>query len=403
MLRRVVMRNQWIYYYSGVVTAKVSGQGLERFINHLTRSGIKIWDLKKHGEETLTFKISLAEIKRLRPIVRKSGCKVEFLRRTGFPFLLKRMLKNSGFFVGALIFIAVVFVLSNMVWGIEINGADPETEHKIRQELDKIGVQTGKLQFFLEDPEGIQRAITDNLKEITWVGVELQGTTYHLQVVEKTIPEQPEKLGPQNLIATKKAVIVDMFVEEGQPVVDINDYVKPGQLLVSGSIGKEGKAKSVSAKGEVLGETWYKSEVSVSLKTNFEVFTGNEKRKHYLKFGSFSLPIWGFGKSSFKSFETEKEEKTFRFLKWELPISYLEETHRESEKVMRTYSAEEAIEVAKEMARQDIKNDLPEDATIKGEKVLRQTTQNGKVYLLIHFQVIENIAKSYPIIQGVSE
>ena len=54
-----------------------------------------------------------------------------------------------------------------------------------------------------------------------WCGV--KGDNLPSQVVEKNEPKQPEYLGPQNLVAKKKAVIVDMFVEEGQAVVDIND------------------------------------------------------------------------------------------------------------------------------------------------------------------------------------
>lgn len=397
------MRNQWIYFFSGVVTVRLSGRGLERLINNLTRNGILIWNVKKHGHESLSFKISLDDAKKIRPIVRNSDCKVQFVGRTGIPFLMKRMWKNSGFIVGALLFSVIIFLLSNMIWGIEIEGADPETEYQIRKELDTIGVKKGRLQFLVDDPEGIQRAISNSMSELTWVGVELQGTTYHLQVVEKTIPDEPEKLGPQNLIAIKKAVIVDMFVEEGQPKVEINEHVKPGQLLVSGEIGKEGETKSVSAKGEILGETWYKSEVVIPLTTNFQVFNGNEMRKHYVKFGEFSIPIWGFGEHQYKQYEKETEENQLKFLKWKLPITYVQVTFRESEKLTRTYSEQEAIEVAKEMARKDIKNSLPEDATIKGEKVLRQATQNGKVLLSMHFQVIENIAKSYPIIQGESE
>jgi similar to stage IV sporulation protein len=55
------------------------------------------------------------------------------------------------------------------------------------------------------------------------------------------------------------------------------------------------------------------------------------------------------------------------------------------------------------MARKDIKSLLPEDAKIKGEKVLRQLVKNGKVNLIVHFQVIENIAEPQPITQGDSE
>lgn len=397
------MKNGWLYFYTGIVTVKVSGSGLERFINLLIRSGVQVWNVKRHGTEALTLQMTLKDAKRIRHFVRNSGCKIEFLKRTGLPFLFKTLLKNSGFLIGGVLFVALIFVLSNMVWGIEITGAAPATEHKIRKELDKIGVKVGTLQFLLDEPEAIQRAISADINEITWIGVELQGTTYHLQVVEKNEPEKPETLGPQHLIALKKAVIVNMFIEEGQAKVEVNDHVVEGQLLVSGEIGKEGETKLVPAKGEVLGETWYKSDVSLPLQTKFQVFNGNEEEKYYVKIGTTNIPVWGFKSIPFKQFEKDTDETRLRFLKWELPFTFVHETYRESEITTKAYTEKEAIDVALEIARKDIKSQLPVDATIKGEKVLHQTILNGKVDVTIHFQVIENIAKAYPLIQGELE
>jgi similar to stage IV sporulation protein len=290
-----------------------------------------------------------------------------------------------------------------MIWGIVVKGADPATEYKINKELDKMGVKVGNLQFFVENVESIQRQLTNNIEEITWVGVELQGTTYHLQVVEKNEPEKPEYLSPQHLVAKKKAVIVDMFVEDGQAVVDLYDHVEEGQLLVSGLIGKEGQTVQVPAKGKIMGETWYKTNVEIPIKSTFQVYNGNEERKHYLKLGRSKVPIWGFGKIDFKEYETESNEKEVNFLSWKLPVALVHDTHREKEMETRIYSEGEAIDVAKKMARLDIKNQLTEDAKIIGENVLHQSVDNGKVIVSIHFQVIENIATGEAIIQGESE
>lgn len=402
-LGRTGMKNRWIIFFSGIITVKISGKGLERLLNTLIRNGLFIWQVRRQGVESITFKMKLSDVKEFRKYIRGSGCKVTFYKREGFPFLMKRLLHNSGFLAGSILFVLVILLLSNMIWGIQVKGADPATEYKIQKELDKMGVKVGKLQFFVDNVESIQRQLTDNVEEITWVGVELQGTTYHLQVVEKNEPKQPEYLSPQNLVANKKAVIVDMFVEEGQAVVDIHDSVEKGQLLVSGLIGKEGQNVQVPAKGKVWGETWYRSDVELPLKSTFQVFNGNEKRKYYLKIADFRIPIWGFGKIEYKEYETESNVKAIQFLKWKLPLSFINETHRDKEVETRIYSKEEAFQVAKEMAKLDIKNRLSEDSKIKGEKILHQSLDNGKVSLSIHFQIIENIAEGQPIIQGESE
>lgn len=397
------MKNQWIYYFTGIITVKVTGKGLERLLNVLIRNDIVIWNIKRHGAHTVTFQVKLKDAFKLRHFVRGSECKLSFLKRTGFPFLWKSLRKNSGFLLGGFIFIMVLFLLSNIIWGIEISGADPATEYKIRKELNAIGVKKGRFQFLVEDPESIQRTLTENIDELTWVGVELKGTVYHLQAVEKTLPKKEEKPGPQHLVAKKKAVIVEMFVEEGQAQVDIYDFVTPGQILVSGEIGNEKEKKIVSARGKIYGETWYKSEVILPLKSQFEVFNGNEKRKIGIKAGNHFIPLWGFGKIPFENYKEAKDERPLHFFHWKIPISFCQLIYRESEKVTREYTREQGIHVAKEMARKDIIKQLEEDAKIKGEKVLQQKIQDGKLYLTIHFQAVENIVEEQPIVQGETE
>ncbi|MDR7000422.1 sporulation protein YqfD [Neobacillus niacini] len=397
------MKNQWIEFLFGRVTVKVSGRGIERFLNVLTRNGLLVWNVKRHGTETITFKMRLQDALKIRRFARKSECSISFLQRSGVPFLFKRLLKNSGFLAGAVLFFLMILVLSNVIWGIEIKGAKPATEYKIRKELDKMGVKIGKLQFFVDNVEGIQRKLTNNIGDLTWVGVELNGTTYHFQVVEKNEPKKPEKLSPRNLVAKKKAIIYSMYVEDGQPVVNLNDHVEPGQLLVSGEIGMEGKTKAVAAKGEVLGETWYMGHVELPFKTNFKVFNGKEKQKHFVKLGKFELPVWGFGKPKFKEYETETNENKIHFLKWKLPISFVNKTLREREEITRTYTEKEATQNAIDLARNKIKSHIDEDAIIKDEKILHKSIKNGKVILDIHFKIIENIAIGQPITKEIHE
>lgn len=391
------MKNHWIEFLFGRVVVKVSGRGIERFLNVLIRNGFLIWNVKRHGTETITFKTRLRDALKIRSFARKSDCKVSFLQRSGGPFLQKRAFKNSGFLIGAVLFFGFIFLLSNVVWGIEIKGAKPATEYKIRKELDKMGVKVGKIQFFVRNVESIQRNLTDNIGAITWVGVELKGATYHFQVVEKDQPEEPKSLSPRNLVAKKKATIVNMFIEKGQKAVDIHDQVVPGQLLVSGLIGKEGEEEQVAAKGEVWGETWYKSHVELPLKTTFHVYNGKEKQKYFLLFNRVEIPIWGFGKVNFKEYETESNRHKLHFLIWDLPVSFVQQTIRERELLTRIYQDDEAVSYAIELAKKDIKNHLDDDAIIKDEKILHKVIDNGKVKLDIHFTIIENIAKAQPI------
>ncbi len=93
-------------------------------------------------------------------------------------------------------------------------------------------------------------------------------------------------------------------------------------MLVSGYIGKEGKTETVSAQGVVLGEIWYKSEVSIPLDSLFQTLTGEQMTRHYLIAFGKEIPIWGFGKTEFEQFESFPEQRAFRLFQWSLPIQY---------------------------------------------------------------------------------
>ncbi|MDQ0213920.1 hypothetical protein J2S13_000314 [Oikeobacillus pervagus] len=394
------MKNQWVTFVKGKILIKAEGRGVERFINQLTRSQLPIWDVKKHGSEAITFYIFLTDVHKLREAARSFDGDIRLMRGGGAPFLWKRLLKNAGFLIGNFAFFAVILILSNMVWGIEIKGASPAMEHAIRKELTNMGIKKGELQFFVDDVETIQRKLSERVDGITWVGVQLKGTTFHFQVVEKNQPKQEGRVGPQNLVAKKKAVIVKLFVEEGQALVKKNQYVTKGQILVSGLIGNEEEEKQIAAKGIVMGETWYKSTVEIPLQSKFEVYNGNELRKQSLVLGGVKIPIWGGKKIKFANYKIEEDKKDVKFLKWKLPIQYVKTTVRENEEITRKYSKEEAYEVAKNLARKDLNKKIAKDAKITGEKILHEQIENGKVRLTIYFQVVENIAVGHPIIQG---
>ncbi|WP_246940466.1 sporulation protein YqfD [Bacillus pinisoli] len=394
------MKNHWTIFFGGHVKIKVVGKGIERFINECVRQEISLWEVKRIPDGSITASLPLKDLHKIRRIIRKSQCKLSFVGGKGFPFLFKKALYNSGFVIGLTSCLILLFILSNMIWGIQIVGAKPETEHLIRKELQTIGVETGKFQFLVQNPDEIQKHLSETINAITWVGVELKGTTFHFRVVEKNQPKEVEYFSPRHLVAKKTAIIANMFVEEGQPMVTIHDYVKKGDLLVSGFIGQEGKIEVVSARGEIMGETWYDANVSVPLKTNFNVLTGKSKTTHYVKVFNWNIPIWGFGKHEFKEVETTTDEKTFNFLKWKVPLGYQKVVIRESEEVERSYTKEEAVKVALQNGRNELKEQLNEQAKIKGEKILHQTIENGKVKLTIHFQVIEEISTVQPIIQG---
>ncbi|MCD8501250.1 MAG: sporulation protein YqfD [Bacillaceae bacterium] len=397
------MNKSWTTSFHGYTKMKITGIYTELFINRCIQQNLRIWDIRRVGDETMVCYILLEDIKKIRSIVRHTKVKVWFIERRGAPFFLRRMRSRVGFVAGFISFIFILFILSNMVWNIEIEGATPQIEHELNQVVKELGIKRGKFQFVLPNVEEIQHVVTNRIEAATWIGVKLNGTTYHFQVVEQTFPEKEAPISPRHLVASKKAIIHDIYVEEGKGKVVPNDFVEKGDLLISGLIGKEGRMEMVPAKGKVLGEIWYKSSVEIPLKSEYSVLTGEKKIKHSIDISKLSIPVWGFGPPEFSQYEMNENEKGLYFLKWKLPISYNKKVMLEKEKTVREYTIEEATEIATQMARKELENKLVKDSEIKSEKALHQTVENGKVKLMIHYQVLEEIAVAepiQPIIQG---
>lgn len=394
------MKNHWMIFFFGYVRVSLQGRGIERFLNECVRQKMIIWNVKKLEEEHVTCYMHLADVKQIRVILRKHECELHFTGRFGLPFWKKRLLRNSGFTIGFFLCFVLILLLSNIVWRVEIKGAKPDTEYLLIKELEKMGVKQGELQFQLPDIETIQRTLTNNVSSVTWIGVEQRGTSYHFQVVEKNEPKKEEPLSPRNLVAKKEAVITKIFIEEGKQVVAVNERVEKGQILVSGIYGKEDNPIRVAAKGIVLGETWYESNVEVPIKTTFQVFTGEFLQKNYLVFGNVRMLVWGFENNTYKQFKAEEYKYPIHFFGWTLPVRYEKVIVREEEPATREYTEQQAVDAGMVMAREDVKKKLDENSSVISEKVLHKVVENGTLKLSVYFKTVENIVATEPIMES---
>ncbi|SER70508.1 sporulation protein YqfD [Salipaludibacillus aurantiacus] len=394
------MRNEWVHRAAGYMKIRVSGTTAESFINECTERGVIIWGVQFETDSMFTANVMLADLSKLKKLAKHFPCKIYFIEKRGAPFILKRITKRKGMLAGLAAFIFALILLSNMVWSITIDGAEPHLEYELRSAISDMGVKKGKLHYFLPPPEKIQENIMNELDKVTWVGVTKQGSALHFQVVEREIVEEKQRSGPAHLVAARKAVIHDLFVEKGKPMVEPNQFVKKGEILVSGLIGKEDNYKRVAAEGRVRGESWYKVNVKVPLNLAVETVTGEIQRKHALKLWDMRIPFWGF-----KGLKSDNIYEDTLVKKWEpfgfrLPLAYEIRNQYDLLEVEERRAKEKAAAIAKEEAVKTLLQRFSEEAEIIDEKVLHQTVEGGKVKVLLHFRVIDDIAVKQPVIQG---
>ncbi|MCM2677852.1 sporulation protein YqfD [Shouchella plakortidis] len=311
------MINQWMKHIKGFVFVEITGVYTERLLNACLNKGLAIWSIRKMDENRLGFYLALEDVPMMRSLLKKFECKMFFKKRRGGPFLIAKMKKRTGFTLGVVSFFILILVCSQMVWGIQVKGGSPKIANEVENAALELGIKRGTFQMTLPPVEKIQQEMQQRVTDATWIGVRQKGTIYEFEIVEHQLPEEAELLSPRHLVAKKKAVIYKMFVEHGHAEVKVNDFVQPGDLLVSGIIGTNKKSQqTVPTKGQVLGEIWYTSNVTVPLEASFTTLTGKHSSRYFVSFNDFNVPIWGFGKPKYQNVQEFEEVKTLNVFGW---------------------------------------------------------------------------------------
>lgn len=383
----------------GYVRVELRGGQLEKLLNLLTTDRFAFWDVRRTDEQTVTLYVTIRDFFRLRPNLRRTGSKVKVTERHGFPFVLERLGRRKTFLAGIVCFFVSIFVLSSLVWSVDVEGNDKIPRSDIVQAAREQGIYRFQWKFRLPDPDRLSRELQARLPGTAWVGVEVQGTHVQIKVVESARPDKRELMSPRHLVAAKNATITTILAEKGKPLVKPKSNVNKGDILISGYIGDETNRQAVVAQGVVRGIVWEEATVEIPLTLRHKVYTGASKTRSYLVIGNRGLQLTGYGKLPFERFETISDHRTVQWRNWRLPIGWLKETLLESKIEEIPLDPEQAKQMALDQARAEVVAAAGPDAVCVGEKIiLHEKSDNGKVYMKVLFEIDQPIAVEQPIV-----
>jgi len=391
-------QSMFIARLRGYVRLELRGRGGEAMINEMLAGGLSVWDIQPMQDERLRLCVPVGQFFKLKPLLKRTGCRVHVLERRGLPFFLDKLGKRKLFLAGGAGFLIGMYVLSSLVWQVSVEGNERIAQADVMRAAEQLGIHRFQWKFKLPETEELARGIQSALPQAAWVGVEVRGTHVHIKVVEATIPQKPELMNPRNLVASKNALVTEIMAEKGRPLVQPNAYVRKGDVLISGKIGDEENYQVVVAAGKVKGIVWYTSDIEVPLTQTFKTYTGESKERSYIVFGSRALQLTGYGKLSFEQHETLADRKTLSWRGYTLPIGWLHEKLMEVRQVEQPVELAQAKESGLEQARSRLLAAAGPESRIAGEKILHEKSENGKVYMKVHFEVEETISEEQPIV-----
>lgn len=389
----------WMHWLRGFVSINVRGQATEKLVNEALANGLQLWSIRREKDGELSCHVAVGDFFRLRPILKRTGCRVHVKERAGLPFWIRHMRRRVFFAAGLVLFFVGMYLLSSLVWSIDVQGNVKLSEEQILQVAKTEGLRPFQWSFKLPDSNELSKHLAQKLPGAAWVGVEKRGTHITIRIVESKTPELKPLISPRHLVASTDAVVTKVMAESGRPVVKKNMKVKQGDILISGLLGDETSGKAVAAKGEVKGIVWHEYDIVSPLTRQTKVYTGNKKVIWYAVAGGRALQVSGYGKIPFAMYEriTQEEKAAWRTLK--LPFGRIKETIREVELKQTTVSVEEAKAEGIQQARADLLTKVGPDAQVLAQNILHEKTDNGKVYMKVFFEVDQSIVKERPLVQ----
>lgn len=221
----------------GVITVQIEGFFTERFINLCKINNVKIWDVRTIVKGVVRFKINISEFKKLKKIAKKTKCKIQIKEKKGMYFIFFKYRKRK--FVIVLLILAVVFCVSfsTFIWDINITGNETMTTQEVEEKLKEAGIYIGKNKLTLD-----KKKVINNLRistsEISWIGIEIDGITANIKVVEKTKLDEKDiqYVNPGDIVATKSGVITKIVPENGTALYKEGSYIEEGMVAIEGTI-----------------------------------------------------------------------------------------------------------------------------------------------------------------------
>jgi len=381
-------------YVRGYVIIIVEGYFIEKFINICTNRRILLWDIRVHKDRLVTMRVSIEGFKKIRPVARKTKCRVSILKKVGLPFILNRYRNRKAFFIGGIFFIILMFVLTSFVWSVEIYGNRDIPAEVIEALLAENGIKAGVLKYRIDTEEAVTNILLE-LSDIVWVSVEVKGTKVRVDLRERIkAPEIIPKNVPCDVVAKKDGFIKQVIAKQGIEAVGEGDTVKKGQVLISGKIplkGEDGKFRLVHAMGIVYARTWYGEKEPVITERTDKIPTGRVIRDYTVELFDRKIDILK-PKIKFENYFVQK--KTSKLTIGEnfvFPVELTVVSYHE-EKIEKTFINEEvAKKLAVESAYRRLSERIPEDAEIVRRNVKFEKKEDGSLVADVIFECIEDI------------
>lgn len=383
-------------YFNGYILVRLESLHPEELINLCFSNNIILREIERKNYTTIIFKMKQDQFLLFKHIIRNTNSNARIIKKYGVNFTYNRISRRKFFLIGSIIFFALLFFFSSIIWSVNIQGNKTISASLINDTLRKSGLKKGIFKYNI-DFRKVEENVIRNIKEVSIVKITIIGTKVNVEIVERTLPTKIfDKYSPTNIVATKEGIITKIVSLNGVPIVKCGDLVKVNQILISGMLSDSDSDinKPAHAMGIINAKTWYEASEETKYNYKFEVLSGKYKSKIYYIIGKERLYTKNTN-ITFKKYDKIVNTTKIRILGFKTPVDKVTENYYEIVDAYRTLSKAEAEKISLNAATEKIKKLLPKNCkilTIKKFKTLyREKVKIRILYILEEAIGIEKV------------
>lgn len=382
------MKDKILKIFSSSIKIKVTGRNINNFLKRLINNNINIEKVIPISYKEIDLIINYQDLDKVLKL--KTIYNIKIVRYYGKLRIIKRIKKDIFILSSLLISLLLIYTLSNVIFKVEVIHSNKNIIKLVTKELEDNGIKKYKFVKNYQEIEKIKNKILEENKDtLEWLEIIREGTKYTIRVEERIINNKPKDNKIYNIVASKNAVIKNIYAESGEKIRSINTYVKKGDIIISSDITLPNNEKiSKTASGKVQGEVWYNINIEYPYQYHEIKYTGNKKKVLVLNLLNKRISFFDFHK-----YKTFNRNIKYIFNNNITPISLIYEDEYETNIINEVYDYNTAREKAITKAKEKILEKYPNIKDITDIKIIKEEDKKNKISLNLFVTCLEDITE----------
>lgn len=382
------MKDKILKIFSSSIKIKVTGRNINNFLKRLINNNINIEKVIPISHKEIDLIIDYQDLERVLKL--KTIYNIKIVRYYGKLRIIKRIKKDIFILSSLLISLLLIYTLSNVIFKVEVIHSNKNIIKLVTKELEDNGIKKYKFVKNYQEIEKIKNKILEENKDtLEWLEIIREGTKYTIRVEERIINNKPKDNKIYNIVASKNAVIKNIYAESGEKIRSTNTYVKKGDIIISSDITLPNNEKiSKTASGKVLGEVWYGINIEYPYQYHEIKYTGNKKKVLVLNLLNKRISFFDFHK-----YKTFNRNVKYIFNNNVIPISLTYEDEYETNIINEVYDYDTAREKGIVKAKEKILEKYPNIKDITNIKIINEEDKKNKISLNLFVTCLEDITE----------